>query len=75
MSKGSTVQLPEATTKIYVYEKSPLVGHLVSAIKEEFHLQVENLGPTSSEGRLVEGSEFRISGTAKSMETFLKRYF
>jgi hypothetical protein len=74
MSKVFTPREPEAVTKIYVHSRSPLLGQEVSTIKNEFHLNVELLGPVTN-GHFVEGSEFRISGTTQSMETFLKRYF
>jgi hypothetical protein len=73
-SKQSTVQIPESSTRIYVYSGSSLVGKLVSAIKQEFHLNVEIVDSATGE-RLTEGSELKVSGASTSMEAFLRAYF
>lgn len=74
MLRTTEPELPEATTKIYVYCGSALVGQEVSRIERDFRVGIQVLSTTSAD-RIIEGSEFRVSGNASSVESFLKRFF
>lgn len=65
---------PEMTTKVYVHDKSPLLGENPVEIAHAFEVQLRLL-KNSPGNTLGSGDQFRILGSFDNVGRFLREYF